>query len=80
LLGIQADYDGLVIDPILPQIWKKVNVKRYFRGSVYQIEIINQRSKRSGTTEIKMNGKKLPGNKIPVMKSNSEVQINVNII
>ena len=79
LLGIQADYDGLVINPILPQKWKKVKVKRYFRGSVYQIEIINHCSKTPGNIEIKMDGKKLSGNKIPVRKDSSNIQIRVNI-
>ncbi len=79
LLGVQADYDGLVINPTLPQTWERVKIKRFFRGSVYHIEIFNKCSKIPGNIVIKMDGKKITGNKIPVMKRKSEVQIVVNI-
>lgn len=80
LLGIQADYDGLIINPTLPQKWKKVVIKRLFRGSIYQIEIFNQCSKTTSNIEIKMDGKKLAGNKIPAQKEGLKIHIRVDII
>lgn len=37
LLGIRPDYNGLVIDPCLPDQWKDVTIERVFRGCRYRI-------------------------------------------
>jgi cellobiose phosphorylase len=79
LLGIQADYDGLIINPVIPDAWKKVNIRRLFRSVVYHIEILNKSSRIPGKMVIKMNGKKLTGNKIPVMTGQSPVNIIISL-
>lgn len=38
LFGLQPTIDGLRLAPCLPPDWKACRVKRYFRGSVYEIE------------------------------------------
>ncbi len=39
MLGVRAEYDGLLIDPCMPSEWKEVYVKRNFRGCVYNISL-----------------------------------------
>jgi len=79
ILGVQADYDGLVINPAIPQQWKETYLKRYFRGVDYQIKIINRGKKQPGNVKITMDGIKLSGNKLPVVNNKSVVQIIVEI-
>jgi cellobiose phosphorylase len=80
LIGIQADYDGLLIKPCLPLEWNEIKVKRLFRGTTYSIHIHNKGSKKSAEVEIIIEGKKLPGNFIPPIKENREVEVVVNVI
>ncbi|HHT48792.1 MAG TPA: glycosyl transferase [Firmicutes bacterium] len=44
ILGIRPDFDGLVIDPCLPQEIKTVQITRSFRGVCFQITIDNQKT------------------------------------
>jgi cellobiose phosphorylase len=39
ILGIRADYNGLVIDPCIPKKWKGFKVERTFRGARYIIRV-----------------------------------------
>ncbi len=57
MLGIQPDYDKLVINPVIPKKWDKVEVVRIWRGAKYNITILNPNQKGSNVTEIKLNGK-----------------------
>jgi cellobiose phosphorylase len=41
ILGIQPDYDGLVIDPCIPSYWKGFTVRRKFRDAEYVIRVSN---------------------------------------
>ncbi len=66
LLGIQPDYDGLVIDPVIPDTWKGFRVQRAFRGKNLDIQVSNPRHVQHGVREITVNGQKISGNKIPV--------------
>ncbi len=61
ILGIQADFDGLKIQPCLPSEWQEVKVERDFRGARYLISYA-----RGVNKGIFVDGKKIIGNKIPV--------------
>ncbi|MFH1619577.1 MAG: glycosyl transferase, partial [bacterium] len=41
ILGVRADYKGLLIDPCIPDKWKGFSVKRHFRGCDYLIVVRN---------------------------------------
>jgi cellobiose phosphorylase len=71
ILGIRADYDGLVIDPCIPKDWDKYNVVRKFRGVTYNIEIANQAKASKGNVKILVDGKTIEGNKIPIHNDKS---------
>ena len=41
ILGVRAQWDGLLIDPCMPKEWDNVKITREFRGCVYHITIKN---------------------------------------
>jgi cellobiose phosphorylase len=65
ILGVRATYDGLLIDPAIPSIWKSFKVERIFRGTKYIIEVLNPRGVDHGVSSIIVDGNKIEGNIIP---------------
>ncbi len=63
ILGIRPDYDGLRIQPVIPQSWDKYQVTRRFRNTTYNIAFI--RKGPGHKTEIFIDGEKLERNVIP---------------
>ncbi|NLF39604.1 glycosyl transferase, partial [bacterium] len=41
ILGVQAEYSGLRIDPCVPQTWRKFSVRRVYRGKECAITVRN---------------------------------------
>ena len=41
ILGIKPDYQGLAIDPCIPEAWDGFKITRNFRGAAYDIDIRN---------------------------------------
>jgi cellobiose phosphorylase len=66
IFGIRPDYDGLMVDPCIPNDWKEANITRKFRGATYQISIKNPDSKSKGIKQLIIDGKTIDGNIIPV--------------
>lgn len=77
LIGIEADYDGLIVKPCFPKEWTEVNVKRLFRGKTYHIQILNVENESAVPVDIWIEGKKIQGNKIPVAETN---QKNIKVV
>jgi len=77
ILGIRADYHGLVIDPCIPEKWKELEVKRVFRGATYNISIKNPQGVCKGVKTLSVDGKKLTGNKVQIFKDNKEHKVEV---
>ncbi|MDA3929022.1 MAG: hypothetical protein PF541_08680 [Prolixibacteraceae bacterium] len=75
VLGCQPDYDGLRIDPCVPEDWKTFKMNRRFRGNFFNIEVKNENGVQKGVTKIMMNGEEIAGNLIPLnkMKAQNEV-------
>jgi cellobiose phosphorylase len=68
ILGIRAEYAGLKIDPCIPAAWEGFNAIRRFRGSIFQIEVHNSGHVSKGVIKMKVNGKMVAGNLIPVKR------------
>lgn len=68
ILGIQPEYDGLVINPCIPKNWNGFKITRKFRGTTFNIEIQNPEKVSKGVKEIIVNGVVIYGNKIPVQE------------
>ena len=41
MLGVRTDFDGLIVDPCIPENWKEFTVKRRWRGAMYAITVKN---------------------------------------
>jgi cellobiose phosphorylase len=66
ILGIRPDFDGLIVDPVVPANWEGFSVKRNFRGKMIHIEIHNPTHCGHGVKKMTLNGKNVGGNIIPV--------------
>ena len=61
ILGIRPDYDGLIVDPCLPDFMDGCRISRLFRGTRYEITV------RCGDDKgLTVNGKKLDGCTVPL--------------
>jgi cellobiose phosphorylase len=69
ILGIQPDYDGLIIDPCIPNDWEGFKVTRKFRGTTYEIEVKNPGHVSKGIRELWCDGKKIEGKTVPFTKA-----------
>jgi cellobiose phosphorylase len=79
MLGIHPEYDGLLIDPCIPNDWKGFKATRKFRGVTYNIEILNPYGKSRGISEVLIDGKPYSSNLIPVYASGTEHKVKVVI-
>ncbi len=63
ILGIRPTYEGLLIDPVLPDDWMGFTAKRFFRGVVYEIEVVRVSSGNAThliLDDVEVEGKVLP--------------------
>ena len=75
ILGIRPDYDGLIIDPCIPDILESYEVTRVFRGVKYHITVQNPDHKEKGVSSLTVNGETLSGNKVPFNAEEKEMYI-----
>jgi cellobiose phosphorylase len=64
ILGIQPQYDGLEIKPIIPSGWQGFDVVRYFRGVRYEISVT--RKGVGNTVLLEVGGEPVSGTVIPL--------------
>jgi cellobiose phosphorylase len=79
ILGVQPDFDGLIIDPCIPKDWKSFSVVRKFRGSIYDICVSNPGGVSKGVKKVFMDGKVIKGNKIPIVNDGSIHKVEVEL-
>jgi len=65
ILGLQPQYDGLLIDPCIPAKWDGFVINRDFRGAKYRITVENPAHVQKGVKQIIVDGRKMPGKLIP---------------
>jgi len=78
ILGVRATRKGLIVDPCIPQDWKEFSVKRFFRGTTYNIKVIQSSKSIKQEKYIIVDGKKIDGNLLPILKKN-ELSVEVYI-
>jgi cellobiose phosphorylase len=66
ILGIRPSYEGLVVDPVIPRVWKGFKAERVFRGTRYLIEVENPDGVESGLKSIRVDGRPVPGPVLPL--------------
>ena len=77
ILGIRPDYDGLIIDPCIPQDWKIFKVSRQFRGATYHVTVDNPNGRMKGVKEIVVDGKTVLSNLIPLFMDGKSHNVKV---
>jgi cellobiose phosphorylase len=77
ILGIKPDYEGLLVNPCIPEDWKGFTAQRHFRGADYNIVVKNPSSVCQGVAELWVNGVKQKGKHIPLAKAASKVDVEV---
>ncbi|ORT48891.1 N,N'-diacetylchitobiose phosphorylase [Vibrio sp. qd031] len=70
ILGVSVDYDGLAINPCIPNDWPGFKVTREWRGATYNITVENPQNVSKGIASITVNGKPHEGS-IPVAEQGS---------
>ena len=75
ILGIKPDYDGICIDPCLPDHAKEYTVKRRFRGAEYHITVKNPNGRQKGIERLMVDGKVIDGNVIPYSEGIHTVEV-----
>ena len=66
ILGVQPQYNGLLIDPCIPADWKGYEVVRKFRGATYHIKVSNPDGVSKGVRQVLVNGAEIQGNLVPI--------------
>ncbi len=56
ILGVMPDYDGLKIDPCIPDTLKEFTVTRKFRGDTFKIHVDNTAGVQKGVVSITVDG------------------------
>ena len=64
LLGIRPEFNGLIIDPHMPDNWDSYSVERPFRGDHYSIIVKRNVRLGPGQIKIQLDGKTIKGNLI----------------
>ncbi len=68
ILGIKADYYGLVVDPCIPKDWDGFTVTRSFRDAVYEINVANPQHVSKGIKKLTVDGKECSDNVLPIFE------------
>ena len=66
ILGIRPDFDGLIVDPCIPDTIKDMTIRRTFRGAEYIIKVENHDGNQKGIKKMIVDGKEIEGNLIPI--------------
>ena len=75
ILGIKPTYNGLEIDPCIPDNTKEYTVHRRFRGGEYNITVKNPDGKQKGVKSITVDGEHINGNVVPASPGHHEVVV-----
>jgi cellobiose phosphorylase len=74
ILGIRPTYQGLQVNPILPDEWSGFEVRRIFRDCTYHIEVIRQGP--GNQIHLLVDGEPIEGNIVPLPKDNkTEIKV-----
>jgi cellobiose phosphorylase len=70
ILGIRTSYDGLLIDPVIPEHWRGFRAIRKFRGVIYEIDV--ERAGEGRKLCLHVDGVSVPGNLIPIPSNGAQ--------
>src|SRR5690606_5661155 len=74
ILGLHPEFDGLRVEPVLPDHLTDLKLTRKFRGNTYHITV-----SKSDLKGMRVDGVRIDGNIIPYQPSNKVVQVKLYI-
>ncbi len=77
ILGIQPEYDGLAVNPCVPEGFGSFTVHRTFRKAQYTIHVENPKNVQKGVERLIVDGKELEGCVIPFEDGKTQYQVTV---
>ena len=77
ILGVQPSYEGLCIDPCIPEGFGDFTLTRQYRGAVYHIDVKNPDNVQKGVKKIVVDGKEYEGCCIPIEEGKTEYHVTV---
>ena len=77
ILGVIPEYDGLKIDPCIPENWDGFTAVRKFRDNTYNITVKNPENVSKGIKSIALDGVRINGNILPVFEAGSTHEVEV---
>jgi cellobiose phosphorylase len=77
ILGIMPAYEGLRIDPCVPDQWDGFRAWRRFRNAVYEIEVHNPDHVCKGVKSVVVDGDEIEGNEVPAFRDGQTHQVRV---
>ncbi|MCH4886176.1 glycosyl transferase [Acidaminobacter sp. JC074] len=75
ILGIQASFEGLRINPCIPKNWPGFDVVRKFRNSTYHIQVMNPQKVSKGVKALYVNDEKLESDVLPFGQETYNVKV-----
>jgi cellobiose phosphorylase len=75
ILGIRPELRGLKIDPCIPADWESFSMERWFRGTLYEIEVTNPYHRCKGIKHLRVDGIETDGNLVPVFEVGTKHQV-----
>lgn len=75
ILGIRPEFEGLCIDPCIPEAFEGFKVTRRFRNAIYHITVDNSAHSQKGIKKLIVNGKEINGNIIVYDKDIKEYEV-----
>ena len=62
ILGFRAEYDGILIEPCIPDVWNGYEMTRVYRGKVCRLAV---KGNKGSVRQLQVNGHIIDGNFIP---------------
>lgn len=75
ILGIRPSFDGLTVDPCIPETMKGFQVERNFRGTAYSIKVENPNGVQKGIVKLIVDGQEIQGCTIPFAEGKTSCQV-----
>jgi len=79
ILGVKPEYDGLSVNPCIPRVMNGFEIKRVYRGDIYNIEVKNPEHVCIGVKVIKVDGVAIEGKLLPVFGDGCEHKIEIEM-
>ena len=77
LLGVQPDYDGLRINPCLPDELKEITLDRTYRGAQYHVHVVKPDGVEKGVKKMLVNGMGVEGNVVRAIEGCTKYTVEI---